>query len=196
VDTMGGHVHVRWDEGAQAPPHGQIVSFAGFLATAGEIDRWVQDCTLHCSSPSAPRPRDVLGTLMPGTLAGSKRYAHVAGVRGDAVAARALGLGSLVSEDSVRSALMSSLREPMERPWVLDLDGTIKPLCGRKESAQMGYNPHKPGRPSHVLHTFRAGNLRLALDAVLRTGQQHTSGHAMAALACRLGELGVGTAAR
>jgi len=29
----------------------------------------------------------VLGTLMLGILAGAKRYAHIAGVRGDAVAA-------------------------------------------------------------------------------------------------------------
>ncbi|MBE0546101.1 MAG: hypothetical protein IH627_00245, partial [Rubrivivax sp.] len=28
VDTMGGRVHVRWDETAQATPHGQIVFFA------------------------------------------------------------------------------------------------------------------------------------------------------------------------
>ena len=26
VATMGGRVHVRWDETAQATPHGQIVS--------------------------------------------------------------------------------------------------------------------------------------------------------------------------
>jgi hypothetical protein len=37
---------------------------------------------LHYSSPNASRPRDVLGTLMLGILAGSKRYAHIAGVRG------------------------------------------------------------------------------------------------------------------
>jgi len=29
VDTMGGRVHVRWDETAQATPHGQIVFFSG-----------------------------------------------------------------------------------------------------------------------------------------------------------------------
>ena len=82
VDTMGGRVHVRWDETAQATPHGQIVFFAEFLATAGVFDRWVQDCPLHYSSPNASRPRDVLSTLMLGILAGSKRYAHIAGVRG------------------------------------------------------------------------------------------------------------------
>jgi hypothetical protein len=63
---------------------------------------------LRYSSPNASRPRDVLGTLMLGILAGSKRYAHIAGVRGDAVAAKALGLCGMVSEDSVRRALLRS----------------------------------------------------------------------------------------
>jgi hypothetical protein len=206
VDTMGGRVHVRWDETAQATPHGQIVFFAEFLATAGVFDRWVQGCPLRYSSPNASSPRDVLGTLMLGILAGSKRYAHIAGVRGDAVAAKALGLQGMVSEDSVRRALkamapeasepwmrqslMASVRDALERPWVLDLDATIKPLYGRQEGAEVGYNPHKPGRPSHVLHTFWVGNLRLVLDAVLTSGKQHTSGHAKAAMGRLLDELG------
>jgi hypothetical protein len=91
ADTMGGRVLVRWDDRAQATAHGQIVFFAELLATAGVFDRWVQDCPLRYSSPNASRPRDVLGTLMLGILAGSKRYAHIAGVRGDAVAANKRG---------------------------------------------------------------------------------------------------------
>ena len=206
VDTMGGRMHVRWDETAQATPHGQIVFFAEFLATAGVFDHWVRACPLHYSSPNASSARDVLGTLMLGILAGSKRYAHIAGVRGDAVAAKALGLQGMVSEDSVRralkaiepeasepwmrQALMSSVRGALDRPWVLDMDATIKPLYGRQQGAEVGYNPHKPGRPSHVLHTFWVGNLRLVLDAVLTSGKQHTSGHAKAAMARLLDELG------
>ena len=206
VDTMGGRMHVRWDETAQATPHGQVVFFAEFLATAGVFDGWVQACPLRYNSPNASRARDVLGTLMLGILAGAKRYAHIAGVRGDAVAAKALGLHGMVSEDSVRralaamapeasepwmrDALMSSVREALGRPWVLDIDATIKPLYGRQEGAEIGYNPHKPGRPSHVLHTFWVGNLRLVLDAVLSSGKQHSSGHAKAVLARLLDELG------
>jgi hypothetical protein len=206
VDTMGGRVHVRWDETAQATPHGQIVFFAEFLASAGVFDRWVQACPLNYSSPNASSARDVLGTLMLGILAGSKRYAHIAGVRGDAVAAKALGMDGMVSEDSVRralkamapdasepwmrQALMASVRAALDRSWVLDLDATIQPLYGRQEGAEVGYNPHKPGRPSHVLHTFWVGNLRLVLDAVLTSGKQHTSGHARAAMGRLLDELG------
>ncbi len=206
VDTMGGRMHIRWDETAQATPHGQLVFFAEFLATAGVFDRWVDACPLRYSSPNASRARDVLGTLMLGILAGSKRYAHIAGIRGDAVAAKALGLQGMVSEDSVRralkamepqasepwmrNALMDSVRDALDRPWVLDVDATIKPLYGHQEGAEIGYNPHKPGRPSHVLHTFWVGNLRLVLDAHLSAGKQHTSGHGKAALARLLDELG------
>lgn len=32
VDTLGGRMHVRWDEGAAATPHGQLVFFSEFLA--------------------------------------------------------------------------------------------------------------------------------------------------------------------
>ena len=85
AQTMGGRMHVRWDEAAQATPHGQLVFFAEFLATAGVFERWVEGCPLSYSSPNASSKRDVLGTLMQGILAGSRRYAHIAGVRGDAV---------------------------------------------------------------------------------------------------------------
>ena len=72
VDTMGGRMHVRWDETAQATPHGQIAFFAEFLATAGVFDRWVDACPLRYSSPNASRPRDVLGTLMLGIAGGQQ----------------------------------------------------------------------------------------------------------------------------
>ena len=39
VDTLGGRVHVRWDEGAAATPHGQLVYFAEFLAATGVFER-------------------------------------------------------------------------------------------------------------------------------------------------------------
>ena len=123
--------------------------FAEFLATAGVFDRWVDACPLHDSSPNASRARDVLWTLMLGILAGSKRYAHIAGVRGDTVTAQALGLRGMVSEDSVRrtlkalqpqasepwmrNALMDSVLDTLDRAWVLDIDATVKRLYGHQE---------------------------------------------------------------
>ena len=37
VDFVGGRMHVRWDRGAAATPHGQLVFFAEFLATTGAV---------------------------------------------------------------------------------------------------------------------------------------------------------------
>ena len=52
VDTMGGRIHVRWDETAQATPHGQIVFFAEFLAISAVFDRWVQACPCAAAAPT------------------------------------------------------------------------------------------------------------------------------------------------
>ncbi|WP_235823469.1 transposase, partial [Azohydromonas sediminis] len=90
----------------------------------------------------------------------------------------------------MRPSLMHSVREALDRPWVLDIDASIKPLYGRQEGAQIGYNPTKPMRPSHVLHTFLVANLRLVLDVQVSSGKQHTSVHARAALGQLLDELG------
>ena len=57
VDTLGGRMHVRWDEGAQATPNGQLVFFAEFLATAGIFEHWVEDCPLSYTSRNARRRR-------------------------------------------------------------------------------------------------------------------------------------------
>ena len=94
VDTLGGRMHVRWDQGAAATPHGQLVYFAEFLATTGVFERWVSSCPLEYRSGNAPSKRDVLGTLMLGLLAGHRRYAHITALRGDAVAAQALGMNT------------------------------------------------------------------------------------------------------
>ena len=56
------------------------------------------------------------------------------------------------------------MREALDRSWVLDIDASIKPLYGRLEGAEIGYDPAKPMRPKHVLHTLQVNNLRLVLD--------------------------------
>lgn len=129
------------------------------------------------------------------------------GVRGDAVAAQALGLRGLVSEDSVRRALKASEPEASE-PWMRDaLPGSVQdaldPALGAGRGRHDQATVWSPGGcrdrlqpaqarapPSHVLHTFWVGNLRLVLDAHLSAGKQHTAGHGKAALARLLDELG------
>ena len=206
MDTLGGRMHVRWDEGAAATPHGQLEFFAEFLAATGVFERRVEGCRLAYRSGNAPDKRDVLGALMLGLLAGHRRYAHITALRSDAVAAQALGMNKVVSEDALRRALerideassaawmrpslATSVREVLDRPWVLDIDASVKPLYGRQEGVEFGYNPPKPMRPSYVLHTFLVINLRLVLDVQVSSGKLHASGPAKAALGRLLDERG------
>ena len=65
----------------------------------------------------------------------------------------------------------------LAEPWILDMDTTVKPLYGRQEGAVVGYNPKKPGRPSHCYHTYSLAGPRLVLDVDVRAGNEHTSKH-------------------
>jgi hypothetical protein len=41
----------------------------------------------------------------------------------------------------------------------------------------VGYNPHKPGRPSHTYHTYLIASLRLILEVEVQSGKQTASKH-------------------
>ena len=46
--------------------------------------------------------------------------------------------------------LDASFAPLLAEQWILDVDATVKPLYGHQEDARVGYNPAKPGRPSHA----------------------------------------------
>ena len=180
LDTWAGPVRVEWDPTAPLTPYGQLPFFIEYLKVAGLFDALVADCPLAYTSPNAPEKRDVLGTTMLSVLAGHKRYAHITALRNDGVLPELLGMKKIVSEDAVRRGFKAigedEGREWLQRhldyctapllsePWVLDMDSTVKPLYGHQEGAVLGYNPKKPGRPSHVYHTYTMAGLRLVLD--------------------------------
>jgi hypothetical protein len=55
---------------------------------------------------------------------------------------------------------------------VVDIDATVKTLYGRQEEAKVGYNPTKPGRPSHVYHAYCIAALRMVLEVEVQAGNQ------------------------
>ncbi|HEY9247707.1 MAG: transposase [Verrucomicrobiota bacterium] len=172
---------------------GALVFFTQYLAATGAFDALIADTPLRYASNRAHTPRDVLGTLLLGMLSGHYRYAHLAALRGDDIAPRLLGLDAIVSEDCVRRALRridanegrdwlrrhldQSCHAFLDAKWVLDIDATIKPVYGRQEGATHGYNPHKPGRPSHAYHTYWIASLRLCLDVEVHPGDKSAAGH-------------------
>jgi len=191
LDSFFGPVRVEWDHEAAMTPLGQLPFFIDFLKTAGLFDAFVADGPLRYVSPNAPSKRDVLGTAMLSMLAGHKRYAHIAALRCDAVLPELLGMKKIVSEDAVRRAFkaidetdgaawlrghLAFCVEPLlAEPWIRDADSTIKPLYGHQEGAVLGYNPEKPGRPSHCYHTYSMASTRLVLDVDVSPGDEHTS---------------------
>ena len=68
-------------------------------------------------------------------------------------------------------ALAASTHCALGTAWILDIDATVKPLFGHQDGAEIGYNPTKPGRPSHVIHTYWIANVRLVLDAEVQNGK-------------------------
>jgi hypothetical protein len=76
-------------------------------------------------------------------------------------------------------ALSESIGESLGTPWILDIDTTVKALYGHQDGAEISYNPKKPGRPCHVLHTYWVGNLRLVLDVEVQKGKAHAPKHGL-----------------
>ena len=213
IATPGGRFHVRWDEGGSATALGQLPFFAEFLEVSGLFARWLDGCPMAYTSPNAPDIVDVLGTWLLSILDGQRRYAHVAGLRGDGVAPQILGMNKIVSDESLRralahlapnqpdraseeeraaraaqlakstawmdAALNESTREALRTPWILDADTTVKLLYGHQAGAEIGYNPTKPGRPSHTLHTYWIGNLRMVLDVEVQGGKASAAKHSL-----------------
>ena len=193
IDTFGGRVHIQWDPQAPATPFGQLGFFIQFLKTADLFVPWVQDCPLHYTSPNAPSKVDILGTYLLSALAGQKRYAHITAMRSDQVNPKLLGMKQVMSEDSIRRAFQNCDLEACQawqqkhlrltyaplltEPYLIDIDTTVKPLYGKQEGAQIGFNPKKPGRPSHVYHTYFIANLRLVMDSEVQAGNRQAAGH-------------------
>ena len=77
-------------------------------------------------------------------------------------------------------------------PWLVDMDSTVKTLYGHQEGAEIGYNPHKPGRPSHAYHTHMLSSLRLVLRVDVLPGDEYNVAHATDGLWKLLDHLGPG----
>ena len=194
VDTFAGKIQVKWAPEAAVSSLGLMPFFIEFLKTSGRFEAWVEECPLQYKSPNAPQKRDVLGTILLSVLAGHWRYAHMNAIRGDGVNPALLGMTKVASEDSVRRAmtamqeqeseqwlkrhLKASYEPLLEEPWVLDMDTTVKPLYGHQEDAKVGYNPQKPGRPSHAYHSYFIANLRMVLEVEVQAGNQTASSFA------------------
>ena len=198
VETFAGKVHVEWDPTAAVTPIGQLPFFIEFLKLGHRFHPWVEDCPLAYVSNNAPQKLDVLGSLFLSILSGHHRYAPITALRGDTVNTQRLGMSKVISDDSAIRALkrmdetaaiqwlqrhLQSGYEPLlSTPWILDVDVTVKPLYGHQEGAKVGYNSHKPGRPSPTYHSYLMANTRLVLEVNVLPGDESHACHSLPGL--------------
>jgi len=198
VDTYAGQLHVEWDPQAAVTPLGQLPFFIEFLKKTKLFDELVEECPLEFTSNSASNVRDILGSMLLSVLSGHTRYSHLNALRGEKVNAELLGMKKIVSEDVVRRSLLgldenqgtlwleNNLKKCYESlltiPWILDLDATVKPLYGKQEGADIGYNPKKPGRPAHIYHSYFIANIRFALNVDVQSGKNISGCYSMPGL--------------
>ncbi len=198
VDTFNGKVFVSWDPDASVTPMGQLPFFIEFLKLGNRFEPWVDDCPLDYASNNAPGKLNLLGSLFLSILAGHTRYSHLKSLVGDTVNQELLGMTKIVGDDSARRGLKKideaeglhwlekhlqlSYEPLLTTPWILDADVTIKCLYGNQEGAVVGYNPKKPGRPSHSYHTYLIANLRLVLNVEVLPGDESHSSHSLPGL--------------
>lgn len=131
---------------------------------------------------------DVMLSWYYGLALGAERFEHFTRYRRDRLLAELIGVERFGSADTLRRLFLRfSYREvtdvserlmrfslarmrPILMGHTLDLDSTILCRYGAQEGSLKGYNPKKPGRPSHhPLVAFLAEGRRL-LWAVLRSG--------------------------
>jgi len=190
IPAFGGPLGIRWDEGARVTPWGGLAYFATFLRTTGLFDRLVEDAPFAYASPNAPDVRNVVGTAVLAILVGFTRYCHIERLRRDAACAALLGLTKIVSDESLRRGLKKcdeatldswlarhereSCEPLLQYDYVMDVDNSVKCIFGHQEGAELGYNPQKPGRPSHNYHTAFIGTLRIVLTVDVKPGRMHS----------------------
>lgn len=198
VSKLCDSISITWDNEEKVTNGGGVAYFADYLDTTHFFDMLCADVPVKYTSNNASNVRDVLGTLFLSILGGQWRYAHMNTLRNDKVGCYFLGMEKIVSEDSVRRFLKALCDEdwkgwlyPRERfiwesmlskEYIVDIDNTVKPIYGHQEGAELGYNPQKPGRPSHNYHTYIIGKTRIVLGVDVHPGDEHSRNYSMPAL--------------
>jgi Transposase DDE domain group 1 len=182
----GGQFHLRASDEALTA-YGGLVAWDHFLDRCGVFARLAADYPLPRTSPNATPVADILKAFSLNCLVGGTRFAHCRRLQDDAAVAKITGMhkGRLCGEDAFRR-LCEPLEAAQVEAWfasaeqmihhamppgcVADWDSTVVPRYGKQEDTAIGYNPQKPGRPSHHPLACVIGGTRLCLHMEWRKG--------------------------
>ena len=182
--------------------HKQLTAWGGVCALVGKfLERirfreWVEEhIPVRETSPNAKGIFAKILSLLLTSLTGGTRFSHVTwwshGMEGmkacfgvdwlpqaPSVLTRFLGKFRRVHNEQLRTSAAGLARQVLEierlRHDDLILDSTVCTRYGTQEGARKGYNPKKPGRPSH--HPLKAGlGSGYVVNLWNRRGDTHTA---------------------
>jgi len=169
-------------------PWGGLSVFMEFLRRRGFREQVRQHLPIRLESPNAIDPAETFTAFLIAVLAGARRFAHAARLRGDRALQALVGIQRFPTDDTIRNLfkrfghkLVYEFFEPLwawqlerlprrEEGYSLDLDSTVFERYGRQEGARKGYNPRKHGRASHHPLLAVLGEAYFILHGWLRSG--------------------------
>lgn len=186
--TLLGELEIRYTE-KSITGWGGLSLVAEFFKRIGLRELLEQALPDGRTSPNQRSVVDIALSLMLNVLTGGERFAHVERLRFDEALQKMFGIERMPSAVTLTRYFRGIVQRQSERlaEWfnrflvsqlgdgqgddLLDLDSTVFDRFGEQEGSQKGYNPRRPGRPSHhpvlamlaksktILHTWlRSGN--------------------------------------
>lgn len=189
-NTRGGQIHVRRAD-TTLTPFGGFVAFASFVEKLGIIDTLVESCPIKRTSNNATPIRDLLIGFLLVCIQEGKRFRHMRWVQDDPAIAAIFKVQRRIPSDSSIIRFFKAIDIEQGKDWlykaeelfyksiadncILDWDSTVTTRFGEQEGAEIGYNPHKPGRASHHPLLCTIAGTRLCLHMTYRPGDASSS---------------------
>src|SRR4030095_13500996 len=148
-------------------PFGGMAVFVEYLKRIDLVGALRRHMPVRYLSRNQIDPSTTLVCFLVSVLAGARRFAHAAWLRGDKALQAVLGVDRFPTDDTICNLLrrftmgnVQRLFEPLKRCELdarplrdegdsLDLDSTVFERYGEQEGSLKGHNPRKHGRPSH-----------------------------------------------
>ena len=174
-------------------PLGGVVVFVEYLNRIGLAVEFRRHMPVRYRSRNQIDPSTTLICFLVSVLAGARRFAHAAWLRGDKALHAVLGVERFPTDDTICNLFrrftmghVQRLFEPLkcwelerlpqrDDGYSLDLDSTVFERYGEQEGSLKGHNPRKHGRPSHHPLLAVLAEAHFVLHGWLRSGNCGTS---------------------
>jgi hypothetical protein len=136
-------------------------------------------------------PYTVIESFMTSVWCGANRFIHTEVTRHDQSLGKIFGWERIPAQDvykryfskftqSINQSVFNQLNKWFFdqlhfNNYTLDFDSTILTRYGNQQGAKRGYNPHKPGRPSHHPLMAFVDDCKMVVNFWLRRGDSHTA---------------------